>query len=80
MSVCASRCSLCSILVVFFVFFSRVVCVVVFVNDVAIILLKMLKKSSDKSVNFLVVVLMVEFGVFLMKNGLNCRRLLVVWW
>ena len=82
------RCSLCSIFVFFFVFFSRVVCVVVFVNDVAIILLKMLKKSSDKSVNFLVVVLMVEFGVFFVEKYrkeemcLNCRRrrrLLVVW-
>ena len=49
-------------------FFSRVVCVVLIVNDAMIILVKNVEKCIDKSVNFLLVVLMVEFGVFLMKN------------
>ena len=46
----------------------------------------MLKKCCDKSVNFLVVVLMVEFAGFFGEKYrkemcLNCRRrLLVVWW
>ena len=80
------RCSLWCILVVFFVFFSRVVCVVLIVNDAMIILVKNVEKCIDKSVNFLLVVLMVEFGVFLGEKCrkemcLNCRRrLLVVWW
>ena len=67
-------------------FFSRVVCVVLIVNDAMIILVKNVEKCIDKSVNFLLVVLMVEFGVFFAEKCrkemcLNCRRrLLVVWW